>query len=188
MKTTITAIALAATAGMASAQTIALILDDGVGGAWNEGETRTVTVSASFAGGGNALVAADFSMLHANGGVANAMVSTSATNPNNGNPALNTGTVNAAGNAVVVNALGQSDIFNLNMNNPIELFTYELTAGSAGTLDISVVTGIGFVTLQGFSQTNHTLTTSSFSFEVVPTPGAIAVAGLGGLVATRRRR
>lgn len=108
------------------------------------------------------------------------------------------------GNDVVGVSGGQlANVFNLNpnidMSNPILLFSIDVTAGAAGNIvyvagNPNVNGGLSYypVSTAGASVVapNHAGTTLSFvaaTTTIVPAPASIALLGLGGLVARRRR-
>ncbi|MEO1511734.1 MAG: hypothetical protein AAFU70_06660, partial [Planctomycetota bacterium] len=77
-------------------------------------------------------------------------------------------------------------------NGSQDLFSIQVTAGGEGLIDLtpavsalSITTGANDA---GFVVTDFDVIFESARVEVVPTPGAAAVLGLGGLVAARRRR
>jgi hypothetical protein len=77
-----------------------------------------------------------------------------------------------------------------NQDNPIDIFSFDVTAGAVGTLEYtangvhSVFPDDGIFTLaEEFAGS-----TVSDRVSIVPAPGAAALLGLGGLVAARRRR
>ena len=76
------------------------------------------------------------------------------------------------------------------------LFSFSVTAGDIGTLDISTSQGslsgfnaaVGIPAPFGTAVAYDTVNFGGASVNVIPAPGAVAVLGLGGLAAARRRR
>jgi MYXO-CTERM domain-containing protein len=103
-----------------------------------------------------------------------------------------TGTPAAANGASVtaVNIFNAALLQTNDPANPIDIFTFDVVAGSVGVLSYNangtstVFPNDGIFTLGEEAPT----TTSSASVNIVPAPGAAALLGLGGLVAARRRR
>ena len=82
------------------------------------------------------------------------------------NTSWGTGSSGAAGTAVVVNSLALS-------GGPVDVTGLDISLGNGWDSADSFGVWTGFITLEGIT--------------VVPAPGAIALLGLGGLVARRRR-
>ncbi len=90
--------------------------------------------------------------------------------------------------------------FNVTNGSPsawANLYAFTITANTTGTTTVTAAGNINMIALTSFqdvnggnwfvaSLTNSTPVSSSFSF--IPTPGAAALLGLGGLMAARRRR
>lgn len=73
--------------------------------------------------------------------------------------------------------------------NPVELFKAEWTApAAAGTYTYTTATKQYSVYINNSASRTGTPTEASGSFTVIPAPSALALLGLGGLVAGRRRR
>ena len=92
------------------------------------------------------------------------------------------------GNSVVVNP-GFGDAFTVTNMNYAGSTSTAITLGADGMLDIEAYE-VGFDDnvddVDSFYEAGSTITLSGSGF--VPTPGSLAVLGLGGLVAGRRRR
>lgn len=91
---------------------------------------------------------------------------------------------------------GETPQENLDRTNPITITSWTFTATALGALSYStttaegvaapfVVIGPGVTSLPAFFQND---VFSSGTLNIVPAPSAMALLGLGGLVATRRRR
>ena len=153
----------------------------------NVGDTIAWTVSASFSGFADASAYyggfvgtfdASDNGLGNSGAFMNMMAGT-------GTPAASDGAGVTAINIFNAALLGSND-----PANPIDIFSFEVVAGAVGTLEYSangvntVFPDDGIFTLgEEFAGSS-----SSSRVNIVPAPGAAALLGLGGLVATRRRR
>lgn len=75
--------------------------------------------------------------------------------------------------------------------NPIEVFRFNFIAGDAGrTIEIdSPITNVNlFANAMGVPTAPYIITTDGASIQIVPTPGSMALLGLGGAACLRRRR
>lgn len=75
--------------------------------------------------------------------------------------------------------------------NPVEIFRFEFVAGTAGRL-IDIGSPIDNVNLysnaMGAPTFPYSITVDGAQIQIVPTPGSMALLGLGGAVCLRRRR
>lgn len=191
-------IALMAVAGLAtvaSAQSLSVNLSWDVTSI-NIGETATATVTASFAdfAAGSYLSSLNIDLL-ASGAIAEAMnVGAVAWN----NPGLG---FDGQGTASGADVLGiEASQFSLippfDTGNPIVVMTFDVMGTAEGVLSYSSSTAAGApfsysVTGPNFSDQPVSFDDSAFSsgsLNIVPAPSAMALLGLGGLVAGRRRR
>ncbi len=104
------------------------------------------------------------------------------------------GTPQAANGASVegVNIFNAALLGSNDPSNPIDIFSFEVVAGAAGSLSY-VANGVntvfpddGIFTL-GEEFAGQT-SSDAVTINAIPAPGAVALLGLGGLVAARRRR
>lgn len=83
-----------------------------------------------------------------------------------------------------------------NASNPIAVYTYTFTAGTAGVVNLVTATNPGsaapaaqvYLTSGSFAATPAATENVGTSITIVPTPASAALLGLGGLAAARRRR
>lgn len=192
-------IALMAVAGLA---TVASAQSLNVNLSWDStsigfGDTATATVSASFEGqpAGAYLSSANFDLIAsaALGTVGNV----GAVSWNNAGLGFDGQGVASGADIVGINASQFSLIPPITAGSPIVIMTFEFTAGEeAGVVDYSSATAAGApfsfsVTGGAFSDQPVSYGDDAFSAQsltVVPAPSAMALLGLGGLVAGRRRR
>ncbi|MFG0304721.1 MAG: VPLPA-CTERM sorting domain-containing protein [Phycisphaerales bacterium JB040] len=199
--------ALIAVAGLASAAaaqsvTVNLTHDDADSNI-AIGETVTWTLSISFTGFADGAAASGGNM-RINGDNALGTSSDMTYTPVNGGNAESTtpesGDSNGAGiqfvswtNSIFLESFGGGPAIK---TNPFVVGTFDFTGNAEGTLNYSVVRGqatSAFVSidLSAFATSNFTTADVSYnvqSLTIVPTPASAALLGLGGLVATRRRR
>lgn len=159
------------------------------------GETATATVTASFTGAAGSYFSSISANLVANGGFVTA---SSASGLGWGMAAL--GAVNGgSANGGSLNGIfaAQQSLFGaVNTGNPFTVLTFTVTGAEAGVLTYSAAVAnsapgaFSFTDAAGgpFAQPTYTNAMSSGSLTVTPAPSAMALLGLGGLVAGRRRR
>jgi|TARA_R110000782_G_scaffold218632_2_gene306018 MYXO-CTERM domain-containing protein len=159
------------------------------------GETATATITASWTGVAGSYMSSINANVNASGEfVAASNVAAVAWN----NPALG---FNGQGTASGASVLGlQASQFSLippfTATNPILVTTFTVTGTAEGVLSYSSSTVLGApapfsVTGPAFSDNPVFFTNDAFSsgsLTVTPAPSAMALLGLGGLVAGRRRR
>ncbi len=182
----ITIAAIAGIAAAASAQSVSLSFAADTTSA-NIGDTISWTVSASFSG------FADSSAYY--GGYVGSFDASDAGLGTSGNfmNMMNGEGVPATSAGASVNTI---NIFNAALlgtddnSNPIDIFSFDVVAGAAGALSYgadgvnTVFPDDGIFTLGEEYQAS----VNSDSVSIVPAPGALALLGLGGLAAARRRR
>jgi len=195
MKTAaIIAVAGLASAAAAQSATVSLTHNDG-DSTINVGETVTWTLSVAFTGG--EVVSGVNMAVNGNNalGTSSDMTYTGTNGGNNG------GTSNGAGIGFVnlTNSLFIEAFQGIlaDRANPLVIGTFDFTAGAEGVLTYSVDKGqssSAFVSVaqSAFAETLFAnpadVQISVQSLTIVPTPASAALLGLGGLVATRRRR
>lgn len=178
-------LAFVAVAGMASAA----VAQDGLSwsasaanplNALNVGDVVSFTVSGSFDPAGDTRGIAGY-----DGDVA----ATGGSLGGYANGGLDAGFFVNAGNNVVAGQLPQIINPAFVTSNPVVLFTFDWTATAEGTFDVSTATNQfkAYVGGNGASR-DVSYTDLAQSLTVVPAPSSLALVGLGGLVATRRRR
>ncbi|MFG0304722.1 MAG: VPLPA-CTERM sorting domain-containing protein [Phycisphaerales bacterium JB040] len=189
-------IAVAGLASVATAQSATVFLQhDDADSTINVGETVTWTLSVAFTGGEvvsgvNMAINGDNTL-----GTSSGMAYTATNGGNNG------GTSNGAGigfvnltNSLFIEAF--QGILALR-DNPLVIGTFDFTAGAEGTLNYTIAKGqssSAFVSVaqSAFAETLFAnpgdVAIEIQSLTIVPTPASAALLGLGGLVATRRRR
>ncbi|MBC7772134.1 MAG: PEP-CTERM sorting domain-containing protein [Pyrinomonadaceae bacterium] len=101
--------------------------------------------------------------------------------------------ITAAANAPIDAAQGPQFINPLfTTANPVEVFRFTLTAGAAGrTIDVgSQITGLTLVSnAMGMPVTTpYQRAVDGATISIVPTPGSLALLGLGGALTLRRKR
>jgi conserved repeat domain len=194
------ALALAAVAGLASvaaAQSLTLNISADRATA-NVGDTITYTVSANTAAS-TYILNVNVHFVASDAGLGSA----SAFSWNSWASATNNG--NASGASLDNVRGGQSLLFGaIDGSNPIVLGTFTVTAGAEGELSYGVVKGTAaasamFITQRSdqgpfgpqftfASATANGFSLNADSVRIIPAPGAMALLGLGGLAAARRRR
>ncbi len=205
MKNTIALIALAgiASAATAGGETFSLTMDTVASVDATEAVTITVDVigDSSF---GTHLLGGEFGMSSgSNSMITDIRWTNAAWSTANGNGgydgAGNNGTI-VFGQLVVL-----TDLFDFlpgagsELGGSIGSFQIDIAAGSAGTLDLSFLTTNRFAlktvdvdevarTTASMDSNSGTLSLNGASIEVTPAPSALALLGLGGIAAGRRRR
>ena len=205
MKNTIALIALAgiASAATAGGETFSLTMDTVASVDATEAVTITVDVigDSSF---GTHLLGGEFGMSSgSNSMITDIRWTNAAWSTANGNGgydgAGNNGTI-VFGQLVVL-----TDLFDFlpgagsELGGSIGSFQIDIAAGSAGTLDLSFLTTNRFAlktvdvdevarTTASMDSSNGVLSLNGASIEVTPAPSALALLGLGGIAAGRRRR
>ena len=180
-------LAIAGLATAASAQGVTLTFSADATSV-NIGDTISWTVAASFTGFADA--SAYYGGFVGTFDASNAGLGTSG---NFANLMAGTGTPASANGASV----GTLNIFNASLlgsndnANPLAIFTFDVVTGAGGSLSYGA-TGVNTIFGDdGIFTLGEEFAGSSSSDSVtiiVPAPGAVAVLGLGGLVAMRRRR
>ncbi|MEL6329480.1 MAG: hypothetical protein AAFR38_07440 [Planctomycetota bacterium] len=185
-------IAMAAVAGLASAAAGQVNISVIAPAQVNEGETFTVFIAADASV--QNVGTTGFATSISGNGAANAGSVTdelSAPSPPGGFTVVSA----SASELVVENFVAFFGSFGregIGASGQENLYSFTVTAGAAGLINIG--TGLSNQSLAtgandaGFIATNFDVSFGSAVVEVVPTPGAAAVLGLGGLVAARRRR
>lgn len=189
-------IAVAGLASAAAAQSATVSLTHDGGATVNIGDTVTWTLSVAFTG---AVAATGVNMSIQGDNTLGSSSSMTYTATNGGN---NDGASNGAGigfvsltNSLFLEAFGGGAALR---DNPLVIGTFSFTAASAGTLTYGVSKGqatSAFVSVGlsafadvEFATTGDVAGINVQSLNIVPTPASAALLGLGGLVATRRRR
>ncbi len=186
------AIAIAAVAGLAtiaSAQNVGTVTLTSSATTVNSGDVFTIGVVLSDNISGNSVFSFDLSI----GG---------AGDYNAAAPTGDAGVFGFAGGSdgsTVTGLGGASDILGPTLDPSLDgvtVMTFQVTAGAAGTIDFTAAAGAvnaamsfgiegGIVILPG---AYDSIDLGSVSVNVVPAPSGMALLGLGGLVAARRRR
>ena len=192
------AIAIAAIAGLASAataQSLSVNIDFGATSI-NVGETTTVTMTADFTGTGTAYMSvANFSLVGDNGLATASGVALGGWNM----AALGAATGSADGAGISGIKIQQQALFGAvdTTASGLLIASWTVTADAAGVLSYSGVDGAPFSF--GINDADNSFG-SPVSYDVsviggerltitaVPAPSAMALLGLGGMVAGRRRR
>lgn len=181
----ITIAAIAGLAAAASAQSVSLSFSADASSV-NVGDVVNWTVSASFSGFGSTAYyggyVGSFDASDAGLGTAGNFMSGLA----------GEGTAPSANGASVdtLNFFNSALLGTDDPANPIEIFSFSVTTGAAGNLSYAaggvntIFPDDGIFTLGE----EYTAQVSSDSVSIVPAPGALALLGLGGLAAARRRR
>ena len=195
MKTAaIIAVAGLASAAAAQSATVSLTHNDG-DSTINVGETVTWTLSVAFTGG-EVVSGVNMAILGDNAlGTSSAMTYTGTNGGNNGGDSNGAGIgfVNLT-NSLFIEAF---QMIAADRSNPLVIGTFDFTGGAEGVLAYNVAKGqssSAFVSVaqSAFAETLFAnpgdVQISVQSLTIVPTPASAALLGLGGLVATRRRR
>jgi len=199
-------IAVAGLASVAAAQSVTVNLThDDADSMIFVGESVTWTLSVSFSGFPAGSAASGGNMAINGNNALGASTDMAYTPVNGGNAETTTpesGDSNGVGitfvswtNSIFLESFGGGPAIK---DNPFVVGTFDFTAGALGTLTYSVVTGqatSSFVSVDesAFSTQNFTAGEVAFNIQSltitdIPSPASAAMLGLGGLVATRRRR
>lgn len=199
-------IAVAGLASVAAAQSVTVNLThDDADSMIFIGESVTWTLSVSFTGFPTGAVASGGNMaINGNNalGTSGEMAYTAVNGGNAKTTTPESGTSNGAGitfvswtNSIFLESFGGGPTVK---DNPFVVGTFDFTAGALGTLNYSLVTGqatSAFVSIdesafstQNFNLGDVALNIQSLTITEIPSPASAAMLGLGGLVATRRRR
>jgi len=188
-------IAVSGLTAIASAQTATVSLThNDADSVINVGETVTWTMTIEFTGG-EAVSGVNMRIDGDNALGQSSAFAYEATNGGNNGGASNgagIGFVNMT-NSLFLESFGGGPA---NRDNPLTIGTFDFTAGAAGTLAYSISTGeasSAFLTVapNAFGDLAVAEGEASFNIQsltIVPSPASAALLGLGGLVATRRRR
>ena len=196
------AIAIAAVAGIASAATAQSISVTAAPSTINPGESYTVTITADSTGvvpsGDNGVAFAGFGLTISvdNGVIGLADGDTSSLNQSYLFGAGVTG--NGDGSFEIVG--GQTaNLFGLlnpgiDLSTSVQIISFEVTGAAEGFSTVSVATtdgrdfGAAWYPDSQAGASVELQVSESATVEIVPTPAAVGLLGLGGLVAARRRR
>ncbi|MEZ6319260.1 MAG: MYXO-CTERM sorting domain-containing protein [Phycisphaerales bacterium] len=192
MKKAIALAAVAGLAGAASAQFTINISANVTTANPSDVIVWTVSVTGSF-GGADYVQGYDLNLIASDAGLG-----TAGTFTNNLNPVVGATAGTPAGASLLGASGGQSSILGVPVLGPIVIGTFTVHADNAGFLSYSISDG-GKLALTNVLQIkpgsdfapdtwNGLPNVSSDTVEITPTPASAALLGLGGLVATRRRR
>ncbi len=180
-----TLIAVAGIAAAASAQTMTMSWT--TSGDINDGETGTATLWAAMDPGAIGFGGSIFDFSHDGTGTYSIDINPLFTLGNNG-------TDDGFGNVTEVETFQLPPMFNGDFiaDNPIAIATFTITPDSYNNHVISFGTSnhqnFSVYTDAGGTSAEYDGVVMGGSFNVVPAPASMALLGLGGLVATRRRR
>ncbi|QKK08066.1 MAG: PEP-CTERM sorting domain-containing protein [Planctomycetota bacterium] len=192
MKTT-ALIAVAGMAAVASAQTMTIswtVSDTGNGdGIIEPGESALLTMSADMNPGGDGFAGSIYDII----GTGNFDTGSVDSNVNHLNELTDDGQLQGNNDILLVESFQLPRAFNGNFDdsNPIDLYSITWTPSDYSARNVSGITrhvNFSVYTDSFGTSVEYTGDVSGFSFDVVPAPASMALLGLGGLVAGRRRR